>query len=1011
MARTGRWEMLKIIAHLTIVLLLCDTWCSVECMVIPGGFNPARHAAPEMQRNDDIVIPRVAVVRAMSDTTAKKLMLYTEVNAGRTFIVDRRRMTCHEQVHVYESLQPLDAQAVSKKDEEYLRNANILCWSAEGSPVEVYMKRGADEQESHANELIDPAAQMKMSNVRNKRNIKLEAIKRNDSGTERNRICNDMQLRIEGFRIEQAEVTPEMVENGVTSVRVNSPVTLRLFGTGIRNDTVIIFTHEPSRYLGSCQVPVTEKFRVKEAEASGRSGLVDIELPEVIKQKKYFYICAKHESTDPSEGSEETEKEAVKDTPFLHQGVDSWMRLTSHKPMLPLWVSIGIIWVCLMFSALFSGLNLGLMSLDRTDLKILCNTGSDTEKKYAHAIKPIRDHGNFLLCSILLGNVLVNSTFTILLDGLTSGLFAVIGSTVAIVIFGEIIPQAICSRHGLAVGARTIFITKGVMVITAPLSYPISKILDWVLGEEIGNFYDRERLKELVKVTNDVNDLDKDEVKVIAGVLELRKKTVKEVMTRLEDAYMLPIDAVLDFATIAKIMESGFSRIPVHEADERTAIIAILHIKDLAFIDPDDNVPVRRMCEFYQNSLHFVFYDQTLDVMFKEFKSGTFGHMAFVQAVNSDGDGDPFYETLGLITLEDVIEELIQAEIVDETDVFTDNRSKIRRECIKRTDIPTFVDRPTDTDVPRLRIGPQLIFATYQYISTAVSAFKSDYISESVLRRLLNQNIFHQIKIKSKDRNERIKIINCGTPIDYFVLILEGRVEVTVGKEDLLFESGPFTHFGLQAIVLNAGGDNAANTPQQILGSLESVAQDTALRNQFIPDYTVKAITDVVYMQISRILYLAAKRATLLERSQKLGDQSMDPIDPEVEQLMHSLDKGDQNSITPDATNLTVNSGAKASKSSSNVASPTALNEHRPATQETWLSLWTPEQIPAVSRCCQSHNPRCTSLYCTTILPCTVPSAHPPMHELQHQLHHHHHTNHHSVDVDWSLSPDCWMSC
>jgi Cyclin M transmembrane N-terminal domain len=73
--------------------------------------------------------------------------------------------------------------------------------------------------------------------------------------------------------------------------------------------------------------------------------------------------------------------------------------------------------------------------------QILCNTGSDTEKIYAHAIQPVRDHGNFLLCSILLGNVLVNSTFTILLDSLTSGLVAILCSTLLIVIFGEITPQ------------------------------------------------------------------------------------------------------------------------------------------------------------------------------------------------------------------------------------------------------------------------------------------------------------------------------------------------------------------------------------------------------------------------------------------------------------------------------------------------------------------------------------------------------------------------------------------
>lgn len=125
----------------------------------------------------------------------------------------------------------------------------------------------------------------------------------------------------------------------------------------------------------------------------------------------------------------------------MHQGSSPWMTVKSYDNILPVWAAICIIVSCLGFSALFSGLNLGLMSLDRTELKILKSTGTGKEREYAAIIQPIRDHGNYLLCSILLGNVLVNSTFTILLDGLTSGLVAVVSSTLLIVIFGEITPQ------------------------------------------------------------------------------------------------------------------------------------------------------------------------------------------------------------------------------------------------------------------------------------------------------------------------------------------------------------------------------------------------------------------------------------------------------------------------------------------------------------------------------------------------------------------------------------------
>lgn len=201
---------------------------------------------------------------------------------------------------------------------------------------------------------------------------------------------------------------------------------------------------------------------------------------------------------------------------------------------------------------------------------------------------------------------------------------------------------------------------------------------------------------------------------IISGALELRKKTVKDVMTHLDDTFMLPLDAILDFETVSEIMKSGFSRIPVYEG-ERKNIVTLLYIKDLAFVDPDDNTPLKTLCKFYQNPCHFVFEDMTLDVMFNQLKEGNKGHMAFVHRVNDEGEGDPFYETIGLVTLEDVIEELIQAEIVDETDVFVDNRSKTKRAKVKNQDFTIFAER---TNYQKIRISPQLTLATFQYLST-----------------------------------------------------------------------------------------------------------------------------------------------------------------------------------------------------------------------------------------------------------------------------------------------------
>lgn len=170
----------------------------------------------------------------------------------------------------------------------------------------------------------------------------------------------------------------------------------------------------------------------------------------------------------------------------------------------------------------------------------------------------------------------------------------------------------------------------------------------------------------------------------------------------------------------------------------------------------------------------------------------------------------------------------------------------------------------------------------------ALEPFRRDCINENILRRLLNQDVVRLIKIKSKGKNDSSLIIfHQGKPVDYFVLILEGRVEVTVGKENLVFEGGPFTHFGLQALAPNIGFDSPQQqvVQTQVMGSLQSLNMDALLRHTFIPDYSVRAMSDVVYIVVKRSLYLAAKRATLMEQSKRLGEHSNEPFDDEVEKV------------------------------------------------------------------------------------------------------------------------------
>eukprot|EP01117_Protostelium_nocturnum_P003056 TRINITY_DN1399_c0_g1_i1.p1 TRINITY_DN1399_c0_g1~~TRINITY_DN1399_c0_g1_i1.p1 ORF type:complete len:392 (-),score=52.35 TRINITY_DN1399_c0_g1_i1:68-1243(-) len=317
-------------------------------------------------------------------------------------------------------------------------------------------------------------------------------------------------------------------------------------------------------------------------------------------------------------------------------------------------VSLGL--VCT--AGLMSGLTIGLMSLDQMNLQILSHSGDATQKKYANRILPVVKNHHHLMVTLLLCNAAAMEALPIFLDKLTSPVLAIIISVTAVLFFGEIIPQALCVRYSLAIGAYTSWLVRGLMLITFPISWTIGWVLDRLLGTDHGIMYKRSELKELVTMHANINQgpLSIDECTIINGALDLKTKFVKDCMTPLDSVFMVSKDEIFDHEMIKKIMADGRSRVPVYK-DNRRNIIGLLMVKYLIGVSPDKGTPISQVG---LRPLPGVLSDKPLYDILNEFQTGK-SHMCTVSDSSSG-------ELIGIITLEDVIEELIQEEITDETD-------------------------------------------------------------------------------------------------------------------------------------------------------------------------------------------------------------------------------------------------------------------------------------------------------------------------------------------------------
>ncbi|KAG7086602.1 hypothetical protein E1B28_002547 [Marasmius oreades] len=332
------------------------------------------------------------------------------------------------------------------------------------------------------------------------------------------------------------------------------------------------------------------------------------------------------------------------------------------------WWKLGVSAVLVLMGGVFAGLTLGLMGLDELHLRVL-SASSDDPKEKRNATKVLslmRKGRHWVLVVLLLSNVIINESLPIFLDSaIGGGIAAVAISTAAI---GKVIPQALCARYGLSIGATCAPFVLGLMWIMAPIAYPIAKLLDWTLGANEAHTYKKAELKSFLQFHRTGEEpLRDDEISILNGVLELNNKSVEQIMTAMKDVVTLSANTILDHDTLDHILSSGFSRFPVHEPGDKLAFIGTLLVKKLLQYDPSQRLPVSKFpLSILPEAPGSINCFQALDY----FQTGR-AHLLLISKTPGIAGG-----AVGVVTLEDIIEEIISEEIVDETDRYEDNVSK-----------------------------------------------------------------------------------------------------------------------------------------------------------------------------------------------------------------------------------------------------------------------------------------------------------------------------------------------
>ncbi len=320
-----------------------------------------------------------------------------------------------------------------------------------------------------------------------------------------------------------------------------------------------------------------------------------------------------------------------------------------------------ILLILLALSAFFSSNETALMSVNKIRLRSLADEGN---KRAAMALDILENQTPKLLSAILIGNNIVNisasslaTTLAYSFGGYMVSIVTVI-LTILILIFGEITPKNYATINSEKITLRYIPVFKFLMTIMTPVIFIINLFSRGVMRlmrvdpDAASKAMTEEELRTIVDVSHEDGVIESDEKEMIYNVFDLGDATAKDIMVPRVHVTFADVASTYD-ELIDIFREDKFTRLPVYK-DSQNNIVGIINMKDLLLYDKDTEFVI----DNFLRKPHFTYERKSISDLLVEMKDSTF-NIAIVL--------DEYGDMAGLITLEDILEEIV-GEIHDEYD-------------------------------------------------------------------------------------------------------------------------------------------------------------------------------------------------------------------------------------------------------------------------------------------------------------------------------------------------------